>query len=577
MSESHRAGPGLPVVLALDDDRDALVLIEQQLTRRYASDYRIVCFASPVEAREQLEELTRAGDEIALVLAGLCGADLLARTRNDHPRAKRGLLVPWGSWADRSTADAILHAMALGHIDYYVLKPWRSPDEYFHRTITEFLHEWSRSGSTQTQEIEVVATPRSREGHELTTLLSRNGIPHVLLPCDSERGRQRLEESGHSAADQPVVYLMNRVLVNPTREDLIRAYGVQTELGDRREFDLIIVGGGPAGLSSSVYASSEGLETLTIEGEAIGGQAGASTLIRNYMGFHRGLGGAELAQRAYQQAWVFGTEFLLMREVESLRSEGERHILTISDGSEAYARAVVLATGVSYRRLGIPELEKLSGAGVFYGASFSEAQTVADQDVYIVGGGNSAGQSAMHLSRYASNVFIVIRGSSLADSMSQYLREAIEHTENVQVLQNTTVVGGGGEGRLEHLVLRKSDSGESRRVEAAALFVLIGARPRTDWLPETIERDQWGYVKTGPDAVAAKAARGLPLGQRDPYSYETCVAGVFAVGDLRHGAVKRVASAVGDGSVAIRQVLEYLESGSPPLAPAIEASGVALP
>jgi thioredoxin reductase (NADPH) len=330
-------------------------------------------------------------------------------------------------------------------------------------------------------------------------------------------------------------------------------------VGEQSDFDVIVIGAGPAGLAASVYASSEGLRTLTVERGSIGGQAGASSLIRNYLGFSRGVSGAELVQRAYQQAWVFGTRFVLTRAVEELRTEGDRHIARLADGSEATARAVILATGVTYRLLDIPVLEEFRGRGVFYGASVSEAQALSREDVYIIGGGNSAGQAAMHLCRHARSVNILIRGDSLADSMSQYLRDQIEETRNIHVEYRTEVAGGEGETRLRRLTIRDRDSGETKTVPAAALFVMIGARPHTEWLPETIERDDWGYVKTGPDAIAAKREKGFGLPTHNFQMFETCVPGIFAVGDLRHGAIKRVASAVGEGSVVIRQVLEYLQ------------------
>jgi thioredoxin reductase (NADPH) len=316
---------------------------------------------------------------------------------------------------------------------------------------------------------------------------------------------------------------------------------------------VIVLGAGPAGLSASVYASSEGLETLTIEAESIGGQAGSSSLIRNYLGFSRGVSGAELAQRAYQQAWIFGTSFLLMHTATAWRIEGERHVVTISDGSEATARAVILATGVSYRRLGIPALEALVGAGLFYGASVSEARALTGEHVYIVGGGNSAGQAAMHLARFATQVTLLVRGSSPAASMSQYLQDELEATANVDVRLSTEAIDGGGDGRLEHLTLRDRTSGATETVSAGALLVLIGGRPNTDWLPRQIARDRWGYILTGPDAVRERRASGDPL-TWTPLMLETSVPRVLAAGDVRHGSVKRVASAVGEGSVAVEQI-----------------------
>lgn len=569
MGETDEQQPGRPVLLAVDDDVDALQRISEQLRLRYGTDYSVLCEKSPARAREQLADMRASDEQVALVLAsqwmeGDTGADLLAYVKHVHPRAKRGLMVDWGAWQDPVTTEAILSAMALGHIDYYVLKPWGSPDEFFHRTITEFLHEWRRQVGQREAEVEVVGERWSPKVYELTTLLSRNGFPHVFHARDSEEGLRILRECGCEHENVPVVRILRKtILRDPSPEKLVSAYGVSTKLDGDCDFDVVVVGAGPAGLAAAVAASSEGLRTLVVEREAIGGQAGSSTLIRNYPGFSRGVSGAELAQRAYQQAWVFGAKLLLTQPVIGLQLMGDRHVVEINDGSRATARAVVLATGVSYRRLGIQELEELSGAGVFYGASVSDAQALTGHEVYIIGGGNSAGQAAMHLRRYARRVFIVVRGKSLADSMSQYLRDTIAaQPDDIEVLLETQVVGGGGEGRLQHLILRDGE-GHERTVEAAALFVMIGAQPRKDWFPEDIELDEWGYVKTGRDAVDAKALKGWGPPSRRFGELETCVPGVFAVGDLRHGGVKRVASAVGEGSAVIRQVLEFLEGESP--------------
>jgi thioredoxin reductase (NADPH) len=557
-----------PVLLAVDDEADALGRIAAELRRRYGEDYRVLCERSPTDALGLLEAMRADGDEVAVVLADqwmpdLTGEELLARARHLHPHAKRGLLVDWGAWGDRPTADAILGAMALGNIDYYVLKPWRSPDEYFHRTITDFLHEWTRTSGSTPQEIVVIGARWSARCHELRSLLARNGVPHLFHPEDSPEGSRLLREMGREGARAPVVMMLDgRVLVNPSNAELAGAYGANTGLGERCDFDVVVVGAGPAGLAAALYASSEGLSTLVVERESIGGQAGSSSRIRNYLGFSRGVSGAELAQRAYQQAWVFGTRFVLMRKVVALDCSGPPHVVKLSDGTEATARALILATGVSYRRLSIPALEPLVGTGVFYGASVSEARAMAGEHLYLVGGGNSAGQAAVHLARYAGQVCILVRGSSLADSMSRYLHDEIAAAGNIDVLLNTEVVDGGGDGRLEHLTLRDNVSGERSTVEASGLFVLIGARPHTEWLPNTIERDRWGYVLTGPDLASDG---GVEL-DRAPLMLETSIPGVFAVGDVRHRSFKRVASAVGEGSVVIQQVHEYL-AAQPTAAP----------
>jgi thioredoxin reductase (NADPH) len=365
------------------------------------------------------------------------------------------------------------------------------------------------------------------------------------------------------ATGVPVVAMLDgRMLVDPSNTELAGAYGVSTELEGSCDFDVVVVGAGPGGLAAAVYAASEGLRTLVIEREAIGGQAGSSSLIRNYLGFSRGVSGVELAQRAYQQAWIFGTRFLLMREAVSLRREGARTVIGVSGGIEVTARATVMAMGVSYRRLAAPGLEALTGSGVYYGAAVAEASGLAGEEVYIVGGGNSAGQAALHLGRFAGRVQMVVRTESLTATMSHYLIEQIEAASNIEVLTCTEVARGAGEGRLERLTLRSlhpTESGETWEVPARALFVLIGALPRTAWLPAAIERDERGYIATGPQVHPYDR---WPLA-RPPQAYETSMPGVFAVGDVRNQSAKRVASAVGEGSVVIGQVHQHLEESGP--------------
>ncbi|MGH2805094.1 MAG: FAD-dependent oxidoreductase, partial [Thermoleophilaceae bacterium] len=432
---------------------------------RYGSDYRVSCEGSALAALTKLERWRADGQPVALVLADqwmpdLTGEEFLARSKALFPDAKRAMLVSFGAWGDRQTADAMLRAMARGRMDYYVLKPWRRADEYFHRTVTEFLQEWERASSGSPQEVAVVCERRSPRSHQLRELLARNGVPHVVHETDSAEGRRMLSEAGQEGTRDPVIVLVGGgVLVNPTNAELADAYGVSTTLEDRSDFDVAVVGAGPAGLAAAVYASSEGLDTLVVERESIGGQAGSSSLIRNYLGFARGVSGSELAQRAYQQAWIFGARFLHTREVTALRPSGGRHVLTLSDQSQATATAVVLATGISYRRLEIPDLDTFVGTGVFYGASVSEARAHAGQDVYVVGGGNSAGQAAVHLSRYARRVTVLVRRESLAETMSTYLVDEIDAADNIEVRPHAEVAGCSGDGFLEAITLRDSASG----------------------------------------------------------------------------------------------------------------------
>jgi len=560
---SDTSGGGQPFLVVVDDEDSSRARTVDALERRYGADYSVAAHGSPGTALDELARLREAGEEVAVVLAEqwmpeLTGRELLARVNAIFPLARRGLLVKWGAWADDPTADAILAAMSLGEIEYYVLKPWYSPDEFFHRTIAEFLHEWRRSGDSTPKEVVIVARRGSLRAQELRSLLARNGIPYGFCDTSSPEGRRLLEEAG-ADGKRPVARMLDgRYLVDPTNAELARAYGVHTRLEGPRDFDVVVVGAGPAGLAAAVYASSEGLRTLVVEAEAIGGQAGTSSLIRNYLGFSRGVRGAELAQRAYQQAWVFGTRFLHMRRVTELSSAGDRHRASLSDGTSVTARALVLANGVSYRRVDTPALEELTGSGVFYGSPISEAQALSGEDVYVVGGGNSAGQAAMHLCRYARRVTLLVRGPTLAASMSRYLSDQIAAAPKINVRFRTEVANAGGNGRLEWLELRDRESRARERVEARALFILIGARPHTEWLGTEVERDAWGYVVTGADLAAEGPASELG---RAPLAFETSVPGMFAVGDVRHRSVKRVASAVGEGSVVVQQIHEHLARG----------------
>ncbi len=536
-----------PLIVAVDPDAPALDRLTQEL-RRYERDYRVVCSPSSEDAWEQLERLRADGGRVAIVLAArgsgaLAGEDLLERVSHLHPHARRALLIPWGGWADAETAQAIRRAMTFGYIDYYVLKPWTSPDELFHRVVSEFLQEWRRTTEGRL-ELTVVADPRSAKGYELRNLLARHGVPHAFLERGSEEARRLLDVCGQPATDAPVVVLPDdSVLVDPTSEELAtRGFHAPTGLVESGTFDVLIVGAGPAGLAAAVYASSEGLRALVVEHRSIGGQALTSARIRNYLGFQRGVTGRDLANRAYQQAWVFGTEFLVSREVVGLRSENGRHVASIADDTEVEARSVVLAVGVEYRRLGVPALEELVDRGVFYGYSPSDARQYTGGDVYVVGGANSAGQAVVHLSAYAASVTLLCRSSSLEAGMSRYLIEEIESKPNVAVRLGTKAVGGAGEDRLERIEL-EDGSGATATVPADALWVLIGAEPRAAWLPDTIARDDHGFVVTG----------------AGEHMFETSLPGVFAIGDVRAGSVKRVASAVGEGSVVIHQIHRHLE------------------
>ena len=517
-----------PSLVVVDGDERELTRTAAELRRRYGSDYRIVAERSASVALGRLEAMVAASEPVAVVLADqwlpdLTGEEFLARVRDLHPHAKRGLLVPWGAWADPPTAAAIHRAIALGHTDYYVLKPWRSPDELFHRTIAEFLHEWSRIAAPGPSPIVLIGERWSSRAHELRSLLIRNGVPHLTHESDSEEGSRLLEEAGLTGSALPVVISSEGLaLVDPTNAELAASHGMSTELDADADFDVAVVGAGPAGLAAAVYASSEGLRTLVVERESIGGQSGSSSLIRNYPGFPRGVSGAELAQRTFQQAWVFGTRFLLTREVVGLRQEGGQFALSLSNGGQPRACSVVLATGAAYRLLGIPTVDSFIGTGVFYGGSVSEGKALTGEDVYVVGGGNSAGQAAMHLSRYARRVTLLVRGPSLESTMSSYLIETLGAAPNIEIRVQTEVTGGDGRGRLERVVLRDRRSGTESTVPAAALFVLIGAHPHTDWLPGEIDCDERGYVLTGSDVAESGSLRSRRASEACSQS-ATCV------------------------------------------------------
>jgi thioredoxin reductase (NADPH) len=555
-----------PVLLAVDDDPKDLKAIARELHKRYGADYRVACQASAEAALTTLQDLKAAGEEVAVVLSewwmsGVTGTEFLTHAHQLYPSAKRALLFERGN---RTTREPILQAMALGQIDYYVPKPEHSPDEEFHRAIAEFLDEWAREHRPASMAVRIVGDPWSTRSHELRDFFSRSVIPCAFYASDSEEGREVLTRWEKTPEQLPVVVVFDLLpLVNPSNAEItdafemISPFGVNT-LPDVRNFDLVIIGAGPSGLAAAVYGASEGLRTVVVERETFGGQAGASSLIRNYLGFSRGISGSELAWQAYQQAWLFGATFRIARQATGLRrgDEGEL-VVALSDGTEVAGRAVILATGASYRRLDVPGLEDLVGKGVFYGAAASEAQAMEGQLVYVVGGANSAGQAAIHLSKYASHVTIVVRGDSLSSSMSDYLIQEIKAAQNIDVRYHTRVVDGGGEGRLENLVLEDSASGLTETVPAAALFVLIGAEPRTGWLPEEIKRDRRGFVVTDQDLLRdGRTPQDWPL-ERHPLHLETSMPGVFAAGDVRSGSVKRVASAVGAGAIAIQSVHEH--------------------
>ena len=539
-------------------------ILSRELSKRYGADYQIVVCGRPAELGPWMRDLGAAGVPVALVIGGVGaqdpdGIEVLAAVRGIDPTALRVAAIRWGDWGSvRSVFDAV----TTGTIDHWVTRPVQAPAEEFHRWVTEFLREWDSGRGGGFEAAQVIGERWSARSQELRDLFSRHRVPAGSYDATSARGRQMLHELGLESPELPVVVLRfgtdRPVLVNPSNLQIADAFGLMRPIPAGEVFDVAVIGAGPAGLAAAVYASSEGLQTVVVEHEAVGGQAGTSSMIRNYPGFSQGISGAKLAQETWQQAWTFGTTFLYMRQAQGLTGEDGHYRLRLSDGSVLTCRTVVIATGAAYRRLGIPHLEDLQGRGVYYGAAASEAPAMRGRTVFVAGAGNSAGQTALHMAKWASQVTILVRGESLADSMSDYLIRQIDATPNVDVCYHVQVADGTGTstGHLQSLVLADTASGARRSVPADALFVLIGAQPRTQWLAGSVARDRQGFILTGPDLPAGTR---WPPG-RPPLPLETSLPGVFAAGDVRQGSVKRVASAVGEGAAAIPLVHRHLNA-----------------
>jgi thioredoxin reductase (NADPH) len=544
-----------PVILIVDDEPVEMAALLDALARRFGGDYRVVSHLSGNAALDDLRRLKAEGESVALIIADqwmpeTTGLELLGRAHEIHPAAQRALLVDWG---DRTASPAILQGCAMGLLENYLQKPWSPPEVHLYPQIGEFLAAWTRAQGRGMELVRVVGEDPSPRSHEIRALLERNGIPHGFYRADSDAGRGILARAGVDGSKLPAVTLLDdRVLVDPSNEQIADSLG-GSNLEDRT-CDLAIVGGGPAGLAAAVYGASEGLATIVIEREAIGGQAGMSALIRNYLGFPRGISGADLAQRAYQQAWLFGAKYVFAREASSLEARGADRIITLSNGIKITARAVIIATGAKYRRLEVPRLERFVGAGVFYYVP-GDTSALKDGNVFVAGGGNAAGQAVIHLAKAARKVTLVARGDSLEAGMSDYLVQQIRQQPNIEVRLHTEIVDGEGEGSLQRIVLADRVSGRQETETLDALFVLIGAVPHTEWLAGAVERDRKGFILTGAD-VRRSESGGSPGPPIAPL--ETSMPGVFAVGDVRAGSVKRVASAVGEGAVAVQHVHSYL-------------------
>jgi thioredoxin reductase (NADPH) len=542
-----------PILLAIDDDTSVLEAVVQDLRRHYGQDYRILRAASGGAALDICRQLEERKDMVALFLSdqrmpGMSGVDFLQQALKIYPDAKRVLLT---AYAD---TEAAIRAINSAKIHYYLNKPWDPPEEKLYPVLDDLLEAWKQGYKPPFEGIRVVGMRWSPNDHAVRDFLSRNRIPYQWLnPDQNPEARALLKEKGIDDGRLPVVLFGDgTALVQPTSTDLANKVGIPTQ-AQQQFYDVVVVGAGPAGLAAGVYGASEGLRTLVVEPNAPGGQAGSSSKIENYLGFPNGLSGDELAKRAFLQATRLGAEFLLQR-VTGLRSENRYQIVEMKDGREVTCHVCLIATGVSYCKLEVPGADQFNGAGVYYGAALTEAMACANEEVYIVGGANSAGQAAMHFSRYAKTVHILVRGESLTKSMSKYLIDQIQATPNIIVETGTQVVGMGGDGHLECLTL-KTPRGEEARA-TSSLFIFIGAEPKTDWLPTDLARDTKGFVLAGPD-LKAKSPGAWKL-DREPYLLESSVPGVFVAGDVRYNSVKRCASAVGEGSIAIQFVHQYL-------------------
>lgn len=549
-----------PVILLVDDDATSLAALENAIRRRFGADYQVIAETSGTAALDTLQRSSRSGESLALVMAdqrmpAISGIELLARVRDIDWRVKRVLTIDLG---DREVHEHVVRALSLGHIDAYLARPWGSPEFRLYPLISELLSERVKIDRSEAGWVRVVGDQLSPRSAEARDLLSRNGVPFEFYEASSDTGQRLLQEAGWDGKHLPVFIMFDgRVMVDPSNAEVAAAVGAETR-PRAEQYDIAIIGGGPAGLAAAVYGASEGLHVVVIEPEATGGQAGTTSLIRNYLGFPRGISGTELTQRAWEQAFQFGAEFIFMNRAVGLAVREDKRVVRLASGDEVVARSVVIASGVAYRRLGVANVERLQGRGVYYGAAVAEASAMTGRQVFIVGGANSAGQAALYLSKYAKEVTMVVRGAGLASTMSDYLLKEIDRTPNIHVRVNTQVADAYGERQLEGLLLRDGVSATTERVAADGLFLMIGGAPRTDWLEGIIERDERGFILAGGDLVRqGRVPGGWPL-DRPPLPFETSIPGVFAAGDVRHGSVQRVASAVGAGAIAIMLVHEYL-------------------
>jgi thioredoxin reductase (NADPH) len=550
-----------PILMTVDDDPDVLRAIERDLRSQYGAEYRVVSSDSPEGALDLLKALKIRNDGVALLLADqrmphMDGVMFLQQARQIFPEAKRALLT---AYAD---TNAAISAINQANLDYFFMKPWDPPTENLYPQLDDLLGDWRASYHPDFQGIRVLGTRWSPRSYELRDFLARSHVPYQWIDVEGAANDPEtkilLDALGPDATDLPVVLFSDGTkLLHSAPAEVAQKVGFRTR-AETSFYDMAIVGGGPAGLAAAVYGASEGLHTVMVEKEAPGGQAGMSSRIENYLGFPAGLSGGDLARRAVVQAKRFGVEILAPQEAVGVRIEGPYRIIKLADGNEISCHALMIASGVQWRRLESPGVDRLQGAGVYYGGGSTEALSCKGEMVYVVGGANSAGQAAMNFAKYAERVVILVRGDSLSSTMSQYLIDQIKETPNIQLWTHASVSEVHGDTHLEEVSVLCTDTNKIERVPASAMFIFIGALPRTDWLAGTVERDERGFVLTGPDVMqGGEHPKGWAL-ERDPFLLETNVPGIFAVGDVRHGSVKRVASGVGEGSVAVQFIHQYL-------------------
>jgi thioredoxin reductase (NADPH) len=550
-----------PILLSVDDDSDVLRAIERDLRSQYGAEYRVMGSDSPVQALDVLKQLKVRNDSVALLLADqrmprMDGVQFLQEAMRIYPDAKRALLT---AYADTSAAISAINDAG---INYFFLKPWDPPTERLYPQLDDLLDDWQASYRPAFEGIRVLGTRWSPRSYELRDFLARNHVPYqwidVELSANDPETKRLLDVLGPEATSLPVVLFPDGTkLLESLPSQVAQKVGLRTR-AQTNFYDLAIVGGGPAGLAAAVYGASEGLHTVIIEREAPGGQAGMSSRIENYLGFPTGLSGGDLARRAVVQAKRFGVEILSPQEVKAMRIEGPYRILKLADDSELSCHALMIASGVQWRRLDAPGIDRLQGAGVYYGGGATEALACKGEIVYVVGGANSAGQAAMNFAKYAERVVILVRGESLSSTMSKYLIDQVQQTPKIQLWTHASVAEVHGDTHLEELSVLCSDTNKIERVPATSVFIFIGALPQTDWMGDLVERDERGFILTGPDLIRTGDRPKGWLLDRDPFLLETNVPGVFAVGDVRHGSVKRVASGVGEGSVAVQFIHQYL-------------------